>query len=76
MPENGLCEDVTCRTFICKPGFVKSKGANLGTVKDKGAKVNLGRDANEGIVCLDINECKVRNPSFRESFDPMNFALQ
>ena len=62
MPENGLCEDVTCRTFICKPGFVKSIGANLGTVKDKGEKVDLGRDKNEGTVCLDINECKVRNP--------------
>ena len=69
MPENGLCEDVTCRTFICKPGFVKSVGANLGTVKDKGAKVNVGRDLNEGIVCLDINECKVRNPLLCKNFD-------
>ena len=67
MPENGLCEDVTCRTFICKPGFVKSIGANLGTVKDKGEKVDLGRDKNEGTVCLDINECKVRNPLLSES---------
>ena len=66
MPENGLCEDVTCRTFICKPGFEKDVGDNLGTVTDKGDDVNVGRDLNEGTVCIDINECEVWNPLLTE----------